>query len=602
MQGVSFSLGVLSAIRACVRPHTDVKMRCAVILWFLSYFFILSASTFMKNNAKVAFHCLHVAVYLYRTLFILLFGARLTEGLKIKRQYHWWPYTFILAYTAFQMGWISTIISKSSDERVLRIATDLFFVISISIVDALFVNHLVRKIVQERGSSALIFHTNLYHAAIQAILVVAIAMNIYSWASLSEALGNMWQMQDVIIMLLFTEFGCKYSLICKASMCDTLEFDLELAKEESVRAERKKATMLRYLHHELRNNLQRITYLSEQISTPPANEHERPILERSSSTLQSIQTCSAYITNVVQDVLTMETYESEELPIRERSYDLSVLIRSEFTHFEQFTEALGKHIFLENTLPDTYQVIGDSDRVRQILRIVGESCITHSSDTDVKVCASVNGSLNVQFAPASQDAMLLMEPYALIPESHRDDHFESTFSDLSYSVAHRLLKAIFGHILLDHDKHQTQIIIPVKCDTIITDRASSVVNACRHSLRMLIVDDALINRAILRKNLQKILGKNVHIQEAADGQEASDMVLKAHNIFDVIWMDMVMPRKDGLSACVEIKSVLPTTLVFMVSANDLSDQKPDVNGPDDTTLKPITRQNMEMLMKKYKII
>jgi CheY-like chemotaxis protein len=120
-------------------------------------------------------------------------------------------------------------------------------------------------------------------------------------------------------------------------------------------------------------------------------------------------------------------------------------------------------------------------------------------------------------------------------------------------------------------------------------------------LNTLVVDDSMINRTVLKKLLRNILRDRLGIlHEADNGQAAVDLVLRENHVYDIIWMDMIMPVKDGLAACNEIKSVLPTTIVVMVSANDLSDT-PNTGplSPDASIIKPVKRALVEEMIERY---
>jgi CheY-like chemotaxis protein len=67
--------------------------------------------------------------------------------------------------------------------------------------------------------------------------------------------------------------------------------------------------------------------------------------------------------------------------------------------------------------------------------------------------------------------------------------------------------------------------------------------------RVLVVDDTASVRELIRVNLA-LEGFEVHV--AADGQEALDLV--AALTPDLITMDVVMPRLDGLAAATTLKS------------------------------------------------
>ncbi|MBI4870564.1 MAG: response regulator [Candidatus Riflebacteria bacterium] len=79
---------------------------------------------------------------------------------------------------------------------------------------------------------------------------------------------------------------------------------------------------------------------------------------------------------------------------------------------------------------------------------------------------------------------------------------------------------------------------------------------------VLLVDDSAFMRValgqILRKNGFEVIG------EAADGQEAVDFCAKARP--DLVTMDILMPRLDGIESLRQIKQLDPTIKVVVVSA------------------------------------
>jgi NarL family two-component system response regulator LiaR len=82
-------------------------------------------------------------------------------------------------------------------------------------------------------------------------------------------------------------------------------------------------------------------------------------------------------------------------------------------------------------------------------------------------------------------------------------------------------------------------------------------------IRILIADD----HAIVREGVRTLIGSEPGIKlvgEAADGVEA---VLKARTLRpDVVLMDLVMPRKDGLEAISEIKRENPEIRILVLTS------------------------------------
>ena len=83
-------------------------------------------------------------------------------------------------------------------------------------------------------------------------------------------------------------------------------------------------------------------------------------------------------------------------------------------------------------------------------------------------------------------------------------------------------------------------------------------------VRVMVVDDHPAIRNGLRETFEAS-GRLKVVGLAADGEEAVKTVEKLRP--EVIVMDAVMPRKDGVEACREITELLPETRVLMLTAS-----------------------------------
>src|SRR4051812_914243 len=83
-------------------------------------------------------------------------------------------------------------------------------------------------------------------------------------------------------------------------------------------------------------------------------------------------------------------------------------------------------------------------------------------------------------------------------------------------------------------------------------------------LKLLVVDDAPFIREIVK---QAIAGSQIElVGEAADGEEAVTMAASTKP--DVILMDMIMPRMNGIEAAKEILKTNPSTKILAFSTVD----------------------------------
>ena len=102
--------------------------------------------------------------------------------------------------------------------------------------------------------------------------------------------------------------------------------------------------------------------------------------------------------------------------------------------------------------------------------------------------------------------------------------------------------------------------------------------------KVLIVDDSSVDRKVI----QELLKDDYQIMEAEDGQTALDLI--AHDLPDIILLDIQMPVIDGFEVCRRIKAELVNQLIpilFFTSSGDIENKvKGFTSGAVDYITKP----------------
>ncbi len=104
-------------------------------------------------------------------------------------------------------------------------------------------------------------------------------------------------------------------------------------------------------------------------------------------------------------------------------------------------------------------------------------------------------------------------------------------------------------------------------------------------IRVLVVDDHSIVRTGLTRVLEQS-GEFEVVGQAADGERAVRMAAELSP--DVVVMDVLMPKKDGVEACREIMESAPDTKVLMLT----------VSNEQDTVMEAISAGAMGYLLKE----
>jgi len=136
-----------------------------------------------------------------------------------------------------------------------------------------------------------------------------------------------------------------------------------------------------------------------------------------------------------------------------------------------------------------------------------------------------------------------------------------------------------------------------KVDISMSDSASPVVETKREELRFLVVDDNKINVQILSSFLRKL--KKLH-STAMDGLEALETYISSPGHFDYVFMDISMPRMDGLEATRRIRMFereqkLPPAKIIALTGLVSEDMQKEAfaSGIDLFLTKPVKLQQLK---------
>ena len=82
-------------------------------------------------------------------------------------------------------------------------------------------------------------------------------------------------------------------------------------------------------------------------------------------------------------------------------------------------------------------------------------------------------------------------------------------------------------------------------------------------MRILIVEDDFMIAELLRRGLGD---QHYVVDIASDGDEGLDLALS--NDYDLMILDVMLPRRDGVSVCKELRQRQITTPILMLTARD----------------------------------
>ena len=122
-----------------------------------------------------------------------------------------------------------------------------------------------------------------------------------------------------------------------------------------------------------------------------------------------------------------------------------------------------------------------------------------------------------------------------------------------------------------------------------------------NDIRILVVDDEDRMRKLIRDFLQR---KQYQITEAEDGEQAIELFMANHG-YDLVILDVMMPKMDGWEVCREIRKISKVPIIMLTAKGEESDELLGFElGVDEYITKPFSPRilvaRVEALMRRTK--
>jgi Response regulators consisting of a CheY-like receiver domain and a winged-helix DNA-binding domain len=115
--------------------------------------------------------------------------------------------------------------------------------------------------------------------------------------------------------------------------------------------------------------------------------------------------------------------------------------------------------------------------------------------------------------------------------------------------------------------------------------------------QILVVDDDADIREVLRIQLEN---KGYSVSEASNGRKAVEAVMLNPD-FDLIILDVMMPKLSGIDACKQIRDISSVPILFLTAKSKENDKAAAYeNGGDDYLVKPFSQA--ELIMKIHSLL
>jgi len=376
------------------------------------------------------------------------------------------------------------------------------------------------------------------------------------------------------------------------------------ARERAETAMAARQDFLANMSHELRTPLTSILGFTDLLAASWLDDEQRRRLAR-------IRDAGTVLLDTLNDVLDFAKLEAGGVNLETQPFELRALLNKAAGMFEAQAMAKGLDLVLEvdPACPEWLQ--GDSDRLRQVLvnflgnavKFTGSGSVTLSvacragaapgsarlelavSDTGVGVPAAMLDTVFERFAQAG-------------PEVARK--FGGT--GLGLAISKEIVELMGGEIGVDSVAGQGArfwCVLDLPISAAAARREAEVVQENARPLNLLVADDNEANRELIG-TLVRAMGHAVDV--VADGVAAVEAA--ASGGYDLILMDVQMPRMDGLAATRAIRALggeVAATPIIALTANVLPDQIAfyKASGMDDHVGKPISPRDLLLKIAQW---
>jgi PAS domain S-box-containing protein len=329
-------------------------------------------------------------------------------------------------------------------------------------------------------------------------------------------------------------------------------------------ANKAKSTFLANMSHEIRTPLGAILGFSELLKEPETSGLTP------AQCIEAIQRNGSLLARLIDDILDLSKVEAGKLETEKVQVNLSELVQESLIGLRLKADEKGLDLVLKSVDPLPPVILTDPLRLRQILlNIIGNAIkfTTHGRVT-VQVASEAEGVEEARIRILVQDTGEGMTPEQsgklFQPFTQSDTSMTRRYggTGLGLALSRQLARAMGGDLTLvssvpgvgstfriDLKVGVLQVSEEAPAPKPVAAQDSSKGRPQLKGIRVLVVDDSSDNQLMMSRFLQ---GAGASVALASDGEEGVQKALAED--FDVVLMDVQMPRLDGYAATARLRA------------------------------------------------
>ena len=391
------------------------------------------------------------------------------------------------------------------------------------------------------------------------------------------------------------------------------------ASERAVAASEAKSAFLSNMSHEIRTPINAVLGMNEMILR---ESDDKNILGYS----ENIRSAGSTLLGLINDILDFSKIEAGKMEIIPVDYDLSSVINDLVNMIQTKADAKGLKLEFEISREVPKLLHGDEVRIKQIVTNILTNAVKYTEKGRVTL------RIDYEKIPDEEDCILLDVAVKDTGIGIKEEDMKKLFSEfdrieekrnrnvegtgLGMSITKRLLEMMGSELQVESkyglgskfsfSLRQTVIKWEELGDYEAAYKASLASRGKYHEkfrapkAEILVVDDTPMNLEVFINLLKKT---EIKIETAATGEEALSLAFDKE--YDVIFLDHMMPDKDGIETLHEMRERKDApnlqTPVICLTANAISGarEKYLAEGFDNYLTKPIDSEKLEEMLIEY---